>query len=293
MDSSSAGTAMQAPPLPLSPPPGVGANPDKAAELARTHSTLVAALHRLRDDASCDCVTPHAGGALALVPGQATAVAIIDVVRTELGDATQWRGRKEGYSYVEWKHFRSILKQIGTLSRGNVLQLKPELIGATLTTEDLAVFPVKQEGASVSRDHTDLSSVTEGILSRAEAAVHAAAPVCWVCQFADCDDHPEEPLLSTGCACCRAGSSGGRAHVSCLAGAAAHQPKLWYECPTCKQEFTGAAMLGALSAPSGGGRRAAERAQQPRGCPLGRRRLRLSAAAVRGAGGRATTEAGK
>jgi hypothetical protein len=32
--------------------------------------------------------------------------------------------------------------------------------------------------------------------------------VCWVCQFAGCDDHPEEPLLSTGCACCRPGSSG-------------------------------------------------------------------------------------
>eukprot|EP01046_Picozoa_sp_COSAG06_P097655 COSAG06_NODE_43756_length_369_cov_0.766667_1_plen_32_part_01 len=25
---------------------------------------------------------------------------------------------------------------------------------------------------------------------------------CWVCQFVDCDEHPEEPLLSTGCACC-------------------------------------------------------------------------------------------
>eukprot|EP01046_Picozoa_sp_COSAG06_P007951 COSAG06_NODE_397_length_16244_cov_230.792320_11_plen_470_part_00 len=64
--------------------------------------------------------------------------------------------------------------------------------------------------------------------------------VCWVCQFTDCDEHPEEPLLSTGCACCRPGSSGGRAHVSCLASAAAHQEKLWYECPTCKQAFTGA-----------------------------------------------------
>ena len=64
-------------------------------------------------------------------------------------------------------------------------------------------------------------------------------PVCWVCQFADCDEHPEEPLLSTGCACCRPGSSGGRAHVSCLASAAAHQPKLWHTCPTCKQYFTG------------------------------------------------------
>lgn len=64
--------------------------------------------------------------------------------------------------------------------------------------------------------------------------------VCWVCQFAECDDHPEEPLLSTGCACCRRGSSGGRAHVSCLASAAVHKRKLWNECPTCKQLFTGA-----------------------------------------------------
>ena len=68
--------------------------------------------------------------------------------------------------------------------------------------------------------------------------------VCWVCQFVDCDDHPEEPLLSTGCACCRPGSSGGWAHVSCLASAAAHQEKLWYECPTCKQRFTGAMEMG-------------------------------------------------
>ena len=63
--------------------------------------------------------------------------------------------------------------------------------------------------------------------------------VCWVCQFADCDEHREEPLLSTGCACCREGSSGGRAHVSCLAAAAAHQENLWIQCPTCKVQFTG------------------------------------------------------
>jgi hypothetical protein len=67
--------------------------------------------------------------------------------------------------------------------------------------------------------------------------------VCWVCQFVDCDEHPEEPLLSTGCACCRPGSSGGRAHVSCLVGAAAHQEDLWSICPTCKQQFTGAALI--------------------------------------------------
>jgi hypothetical protein len=75
-------------------------------------------------------------------------------------------------------------------------------------------------------------------------AEHGNGLVCWVCQFADCDEHPEEPLLSTGCACCRPGSSGGRAHVSCLASAAAHQEDLWHECPTCKQQFTGAVDLG-------------------------------------------------
>ena len=73
-------------------------------------------------------------------------------------------------------------------------------------------------------------------------------PLCWVCQFVDCDEHPEEPLLSTGCACCREGSSGGRAHVSCLVGAAAHQPKLWVTCPTCKQKFTGAVRTGLCQA---------------------------------------------
>jgi tetratricopeptide (TPR) repeat protein len=68
-------------------------------------------------------------------------------------------------------------------------------------------------------------------------------PVCWVCQFTDCEGRPEEALLSTGCACCREGSSGGWVHVSCLAGAAAHQEKLWTTCPTCKQCFSGAAHL--------------------------------------------------
>jgi hypothetical protein len=68
--------------------------------------------------------------------------------------------------------------------------------------------------------------------------------VCWVCQFAECDEHPKEPLLSTGCACCRPGSSGGRAHVSCLASAAAHQDRLWTHCPTCKQYFTGPVRMG-------------------------------------------------
>ena len=77
----------------------------------------------------------------------------------------------------------------------------------------------------------------------AQAGNHDAL-ICWVCQFVDCEEHPEEPLLDTGCACCRPGSSGGRAHVSCLAGAAAHQQKLWHQCPTCKQEFSGAVHIG-------------------------------------------------
>eukprot|EP01046_Picozoa_sp_COSAG06_P082787 COSAG06_NODE_29769_length_550_cov_1.636364_1_plen_88_part_00 len=73
---------------------------------------------------------------------------------------------------------------------------------------------------------------------------HIDGLVCRVCQFVDCDDHPEEPLLSTGCACCRPGGSGGRAHVSCLANAAEHQPKLWNKCPTCKQHFSVALQVG-------------------------------------------------
>ena len=47
-------------------------------------------------------------------------------------------------------------------------------------------------------------------------------------QFAP--ENPEEPVLSTGCARCRAGGSGGRAHASCLASAAAHQENLWTHC---------------------------------------------------------------
>ena len=72
--------------------------------------------------------------------------------------------------------------------------------------------------------------------------------VCWVCQFADCDERPEDPLLPTGCACCREGSSSGWAHVSCLASAAAHKESLWNVCPTCKQRFTGAVEMGLSSA---------------------------------------------
>jgi tetratricopeptide (TPR) repeat protein len=140
-----------------------------------------------------------------------------------------------------------VLKQIGTLTRvtrANVLALNAELVGASPTAEALTAFPVKEESGPVSRAHVDPSAATERILSRAESVVHAAqSPICWVCQFADCEEHPEEPLLSTGCACCRPGSSGGQAHVSCLISAAAHQSKLWLQCPTCKQDFTGAVRM--------------------------------------------------
>ena len=218
------------PPAPQAPPPGVGTNPDKAAELARAHSALEVALNQLRDDASSTCVRPQADGTLALAPGQATAVAIIDAARTELGDATAWHGQCEGY--VEWAHFRSVLKQIGTLTRGNVLQLK------AASAQDLTVFTVKQEGSPVSREHVGLSPSIEGILSQAEVAVHAAHPTCYICLSVDCVEHPDEDLLPTGCACCREESSAGRAHVSCLATAAQYQPECWLQCPTCKQDFT-------------------------------------------------------
>lgn len=224
---------MQVPPAPNSPPPGAGSNPDKAAELARAHSALVASLHRLRDDATCGCVTPRADGTLSLVAGQATAVAIIDAARAELGDPTKWHGQRDGY--VDWSHFRTVLKQIGTLTQGNVLQLKQELVGAA-TTEDVTVFTVEQGD---SRDPVHLSQGMEAILSRAEAAVHAAQPpTCYICLSVVCEEHPDEKLLPTGCACSREGSTGGRAHVSCLATAARHDPERWLQCPTCKQDFT-------------------------------------------------------
>lgn len=100
---------------------------------------------------------------------------------------------------------------------------------------------------------TDIQSCCDAqqLLSSAVMLGDTDGAVCWVCQFADCDERPGEPLLSTGCACCRAESSAGRAHVSCLARAAVHQvrngstaPKLWRECPTCQQFFTGTVELG-------------------------------------------------
>ena len=38
-----------------------------------------------------------------------------------------------------------------------------------------------------------------------ELKVHAIAKLPRMCQFVDCEGVSDEPLLSTGCACCREG----------------------------------------------------------------------------------------
>ena len=78
---------------------------------------------------------------------------------------------------------------------------------------------------------------------RAEVEPEVEPNICWVCQFPDCEDKPDEPLLLSGCACCREGSSAGWVHVSCVVGVAQHQPLLWLTCPTCQQDFTGELLL--------------------------------------------------
>jgi hypothetical protein len=62
---------------------------------------------------------------------------------------------------------------------------------------------------------------------------------CWVCMDAKCEGSPDEPLLSTDCACCREGSSSGRVHLSCLVSVAQHRETAWDECPTCEQRYRG------------------------------------------------------
>ena len=61
-----------------------------------------------------------------------------------------------------------------------------------------------------------------------------------------CLDNEGHPLpIQCGCGC---RDAAGCAHVACKAAYAAHQGpghhKGWYECPTCKQEYTGAMQLG-------------------------------------------------
>ena len=61
---------------------------------------------------------------------------------------------------------------------------------------------------------------------------------CWVC----CEgSSAERPLLYTGCAC---RGSAGLAHLECLVQAATHDVECWTTCPTCRQEYTGAADVG-------------------------------------------------
>ena len=65
-----------------------------------------------------------------------------------------------------------------------------------------------------------------------------------------CLDNEEHPLpIQCGCGC---RDEAGCAHVACKAAYAAHQgPGYhtgWYECPTCKQDYTGAMQLGLAEA---------------------------------------------
>jgi tetratricopeptide (TPR) repeat protein len=75
-------------------------------------------------------------------------------------------------------------------------------------------------------------------------------PACWICYerafVAEAGAHSAGPLLRA-CAC--RGPDASFSHLPCLvkyAGAnrAASDAKSWYECPTCKQEYTGELQLG-------------------------------------------------
>ena len=76
------------------------------------------------------------------------------------------------------------------------------------------------------------------------------AATCWVC--CEGGDSPHGTPLSTGCAC---RGSAGHAHLQCLVSSARtrhealpqlHPERLqyWHSCPTCKQGFTGAVLVG-------------------------------------------------
>ena len=60
-------------------------------------------------------------------------------------------------------------------------------------------------------------------------------PECWICYSAVSPEKPDEPLLR-GCAC---RGTAGHVHVSCLARAAGRKKRIWTECPSCKQRYTG------------------------------------------------------
>ena len=69
-----------------------------------------------------------------------------------------------------------------------------------------------------------------------------AERVCFICL----ESHP--PPIQSGCAC-RSDSDSGLAHVDCLIEKAVSQQahrgnKVWWECQTCGQDFTGAMRTG-------------------------------------------------
>ena len=63
---------------------------------------------------------------------------------------------------------------------------------------------------------------------------------CWICH-----EHGASPLLRE-CAC--RGADAGWVHLGCLVSAAKHNPKSWFECRICKQDYYGRTMLGLAKA---------------------------------------------
>lgn len=77
-------------------------------------------------------------------------------------------------------------------------------------------------------------------LAAAAAAPPPSQRRCYICLCGD-DDGPDdadagERVMGCGCAC---RGSAGLVHASCAAQAAQVQERRWYECLTCKQEYTG------------------------------------------------------
>jgi hypothetical protein len=68
-------------------------------------------------------------------------------------------------------------------------------------------------------------------------------PTCFICCESEAE-RPEDALLATGCACSRAGASGGRAHLQCIVAAAKHDEAHWTQCSICKQQWSGPLEVG-------------------------------------------------
>ena len=192
-------------------------------------------LAQLRDDSTSECVNALPNGHLALdtIDSQATTQTIIDAVRSNLGDPTLWCGKS---GYVKFDSFKKTLKQVGTLSpgkRGSYIELQ--------LNQPATVYTLVKVEDNVAPD-VGFCQATRATLQRAEAQAQAEAPPqCFICFDGDTS---EQPLLSTGCACAREGSSVGVAHVHCFVSAAQRNEDLWHVCPTCKQWFTGEMLTG-------------------------------------------------